>query len=213
MTVDRETQIAVLVADTQPLFLDGASRAIHLDAGLRLVAGLDGGSSVLPAIRRLSPDVAVVDERLGSVRILGALAQHGLRTLVVVMTADVQPDTMFGAVAAGARGYLSKRVSGDTLCDAVRRIAAGESVLCVEAQTVVTSEIRLRYQRDSRLLTQRELDVLVLIAQGQGYREIGRRLHLAPTTVKTYAARAYERLGARDRIGAVVEAMRRGILD
>jgi two-component system nitrate/nitrite response regulator NarL len=207
------TQIAVLVADTQPLFLEGASRAIHLDAGLRLVAGLDGGSSVLPAIRRLSPDVAVVDESLGGVRLLSALAQHRLTTRVVVMAADVEPDTMFGAVAAGARGYLSKRVSGDALCDAVRRIAAGESVLCVEAQTVVTSEIRLRHRRESRLLTQRELDVIALIAQGLGYREIGSRLHLAPTTVKSYAASAYERLGARDRVGAVVEAMRRGILD
>jgi two-component system nitrate/nitrite response regulator NarL len=207
------TQIAVLVADTQPLFLEGASRAIHLDAGLRLVAGLDGGSGVLPAIRRLSPDVAVVDESLGGVRLLSALAQHRLTTRVVVMTADVEPDTMFGAVAAGARGYLSKRVSGAALCDAVRRIAAGESVLCVEAQTVVTAEIRHRHRRESRLLTQRELDVLALIAQGLGYREIGRRLHLAPTTVKSYAANAYERLGARDRVGAVVEAMRRGILD
>jgi two-component system, NarL family, nitrate/nitrite response regulator NarL len=95
----------------------------------------------------------------------------------------------------------------------VRRIAAGGAVLCEEAQAVVTSEIRIRSERGRQLLTPRELEVLTLAAEGLSYPEIGRRLHLAPATVKTYAGRAYERLGARDRVGAVIEAMRRGILD
>jgi two-component system, NarL family, nitrate/nitrite response regulator NarL len=126
---------------------------------------------------------------------------------------DVRPDFAFEAVAAGAHGYLSKRVGGEVVCDAVHRIAAGGAVLCHEAQTVVTSEIQLRHQCDRPLLPAREHEVLVLMAEGLSYPEIGRRLHLAPSTVKTYAARTYERLGARDRLGAVVEALRRGILD
>jgi DNA-binding NarL/FixJ family response regulator len=115
-------------------------------------------------------------------------------------------------VAAGARGYLSKRVKGGIVCDAVRRVAAGGTVLCDDAQTVVTSELRIRHQSERRLLTAREYDVLVLMADSLTYAEIGRRLHIAPSTVKAYAGRLCERLGARDRVGAVVEAMRRGIL-
>ena len=86
-------------------------------------------------------------------------------------------------------------------------------MLCDEAQAVVTRRSGLRHQGDGGLLTPREYDVLTLMAAGLSYPEIGRRLHLAPATVKSYAGRAYERLGVRDRLGAVVEAMRRGILD
>lgn len=206
-------QIAVLVADRQPLFRAGVARTIRLDTGLRLVADMDDSARVLAAIRELAPDVAIVDADLDATRIAAAVAQHRLSTRVALVSTDVTPDLAFGAMAAGARGCLSKQVSADMLCDAVRRIAAGHSVLCHEAQTVVASEIRLRYRSRHQLLTPRELDVLMLLAQGMSYPEVGHRLHLAPTTVKTYAGRVYERLGARDRLGAVVEAMRRGILD
>jgi two-component system nitrate/nitrite response regulator NarL len=213
MGADTGEQIAVLVADPQPLFLAGMVRAIRLDTGLRLVADVEDGARALKAIERLSPDVAIVGAELDGLRIVDAVAHRRIPTRVALMAADVTPDRAFGAVAAGARGYLSKGVRGDMLCDAIRRIAAGGSVLCHEAQTVVTSEIRLRYRSDHQLLTPRELDVLGLLAAGLSFPEIGRRLHLAPTTVKTYARRVYERLGARDRLGAVVEAMRRGMLD
>jgi two-component system, NarL family, nitrate/nitrite response regulator NarL len=211
MTVGTQEQIAVLVADEHPLFLEALARTIRVDTSLRLVADVGDGARVLDAILRLSPQVAIVDAELEPLRILGGVAQHGLHTNVVLMSAAVTPALAYDAVEAGARGYLSKRASADMVRDAVRRIAAGGAVLCEEAQAVVTSEIRIRSER--QLLTPRELDVLTLAAEGLSYPEIGRRLHLAPATVKTYAGRAYERLGARDRVSAVIEAMRRGILD
>jgi two-component system, NarL family, nitrate/nitrite response regulator NarL len=213
MSVDKQEQIAVLVADRHPLFLEGLARTIRLDRSLRLVADVGDEARVLDAIRRLAPDVAILDAELDALRVLGVVAQHGLSTRVVVLSADVTPGRAFAAVAAGARGYLSKRVRADMLRDAVRRVAAGGAVLCEQAQTTVTSEIQLRYRSEHRLLTPRELDVLMLLAEGLSYPEVGRRLHLAPTTVKSYAGRIYERLGVRDRLGAVVAAMRRGILD
>jgi two-component system nitrate/nitrite response regulator NarL len=211
--LDAPRQITVLVADRQPLFLAGLVRAIRLDVRLRLVADVADKSRVLEEIRHRSPDVAIVDAELDGLRIVTAVAQYRLNTRVALMSANITPDLAFGSVAAGAAGYLSKRVAADMLCDAVRRIAAGGSVLCEEAQRVVSAELQLRYQSEHGLLTPRELDVLALLAEGLSYREIGRRLHLAPTTVKTYAGRAYERLGVHDRLCAVVEAMRRGILD
>lgn len=206
------TQIRVLIADRHPLFRDGLARAIDRDGTLRLIAEADEPAAALEAIRRLSPDVAVLDVELDALRILAAVAQHGLRTRVALMTADVRRADAFEAVAAGALGYLSKQVRADIVCDAIRRVAAGDAALCHEAQSVVTAEIRLRHQDDHRLLSPREFEVLQLMAQGLSYAEIGCRLHLAPTTVKGYAAHVYERLGASHRVAAVVEAMRRGLL-
>jgi two-component system nitrate/nitrite response regulator NarL len=205
-------QIKVFVADGQPIFLAGLARIVRLDERLRLVGEADAGAAARAAILRLVPDVAVLDAELG-LRVLDAVAQHRLSTRVALLATEVRRDSAFDAVASGASGYLSKRATAEIVRDAIHRIAAGGSVLCEDAQTTVASEIRVRHGSGHALLTARELDVLKLAAAGLSHPEIGRQLHLAPTTVKSYATRAYERLGARDRLGAVVEAMRRGILD
>lgn len=208
-----DSQIRVLIGDAHPLFRDGLARTIRQDRGLRLVGEADDAETSLGGIRRLLPDVAILDAELDGLCILGAISQGALSTRIAFLADDIRPDRTFEALAAGARGFLSKRVAGGVVCDAVRRIAAGEAVLCHEAQTLITSEIQLRHHGASRLLPRREHEVLLLMADGLSYPEIGRRLHLAPSTVKTYAGRIYERLGVQDRLGAVVEAMRRGILD
>jgi two-component system nitrate/nitrite response regulator NarL len=205
-----KAQIRVLIGDCQPLFRDGLARAIDQDPGLRLVAHVDDGGAALDAICRLAPDVAILDADLDWSRLLAAIAQRGVPSRVVLLAAHVRPERVFEALAAGASGYLSKRVGGEAIRDAVRRIAAGGTVLCDDAQTGVTAEIR---RRDGlRVLPTREYDVLLLMAESLTYAEIGRRLNLARTTVKSYAQRICERLGASDRQSAVIEAMRRGIL-
>lgn len=208
-----DTQIRVLVAAGEPLFRDGLARSVRRDAGLRLVAELDGSAPVLDAIRGLAPDVAVVDAELDGLRIVEAVAQRALATRIALLAAPVRSDGAFAAVAAGAGGYLSKRVKADIVSDAIRRVAAGEVVLCDAAQTVIAGEIRHRNTDGHRLLPPRELEVLTLVQRGLSNGEIGRQLHIAPTTVKSHCARIYERLGVCDRIGAVVEGMRRGLLD
>ena len=212
MTRDRGAQIRVLIADRHPLFRDGLARAVDRDPALRVVAEAGEAEAALDAIRRLSPDVAVLDFELDALRILTAVTQYGLGTRVAVMTADIEHADALEAMAAGALGYLSKRVKADIVCDAIRRVATGEAALCRDAQSVVTAGIRLRYQGDRQLLSVREFEVLKLMAEGLTYPEIGQRLHLAPTTVKSYAARVYERLGVRGRLAAVLEAVRRGVL-
>lgn len=208
--------IVVLVADSQPLFLDSLARTIRQDVQLRLAADVDDGREALDAIRRLLPDVALVDRDMPTLngrRVLDAVIRERLTTRVILLATDVRPDVALEAVAAGARGYLSKRVAGAAVCDAVRRVATGQAALCEELQTLLTGEIRRRYRQQPQLLSPRELEVLGLIAQGLSAPEMGRRLHLAPTTVKWYTAQIYERLGVGERAHAVAEAMRRGLLD
>jgi two-component system nitrate/nitrite response regulator NarL len=208
-------QIHVVIVDPQPLFRDGLARAIRQDSRLRLAAELGDGAAALDAIRRLRPDVAVVDldcPELDGGRLAAAVACEELGTAIVILGARVRRDVAFDLVAAGVRGVLSKRMAGESVTDAVCRVAAGSSALCADAQTAVTQEIRVRHGDGRELLSRRELDVLALIADGLSSIEIGRRLHLAPSTVKSYTTRVFQRLGVSERAHAVAEAMRRGIL-
>jgi DNA-binding NarL/FixJ family response regulator len=209
----RSQQIRVLIAAPEPLFRDGLARSVRGDSALQLVAELETNSAVLDSIRRLVPDVAVVEADPGALRIVEAVAQRRLDTRIAVLAADVRPDAVLAAVAAGAHGYLSKRVNSDIVCRAIRRVAGGGVVLCEETQTVVAGEIRLLQAAAHPLLPQRELEVLRLVADGLSNTEIGHRLHIAPTTVKSHLGRIFERLGVRDRTEAAVAATRRGWLD
>jgi two-component system, NarL family, nitrate/nitrite response regulator NarL len=207
------TQIRIVIADAQPLFRDGLARTIAADAGLRVVAALDDDAKAVATVRRLAPEVAVVDAGLRWTRVAEAIAQRRLGTRLMLLAAEVRPGEAFEAVAAGAQGYLSKQVDGAVVREAVRRVAAGGVALCEQAQTVVSREIRLRHRDERGLLAPRELEVLRLLAEGLSNGEIGSELHIAPATVKSHCTRIYQRLDARDRVGAVVEAMRRGLLD
>ena len=208
--------IRVLIADPQPIFRAGLARMILQDADLQLAGETADGCAALEAIRRVRPDVAVLDvelPRLDGRRVLNAVIRDRLATKIVLLTADVRPDVAFDALAAGAHACLSKRAPADAVLDAIRRVVAGDVALCEELQTVVAREIRLRHHDQPGLLTAREHQVLALMADGLNSPAIGRRLHVAPTTVKGYTARIYERLGVNERAQAVAEAMRRGLLD
>lgn len=209
-------QIRVVVADLQPLFRDGLARAIRQDRDLALAGEACDRRATLEAIRSLRPEVAVVGAdapELDAVRLLAAMACEELATKVVVLAPAARPEIGFDAVAAGACGCLAKRVNAELVCDAVRRVAAGDAALCAELQTAITREIHLRHRDDAHLLPPQEHRVVRLMAEGMTNREIAARLHVAPTTVKSYNTRIYQRLGARHRAHAVAEAHRRGLLD
>jgi two-component system, NarL family, nitrate/nitrite response regulator NarL len=207
--------IAVVVADGQPLFLDGLARAIRQDRRLRLVAAREDGRAALDAIRELRPDVAVVELGLPALdgrRVAAAVARDTLPTAVVVLTDDPGP-AAFEAVAGGARGCLSKRVEAAAVRDAVVRVATGEAVLCREHQSLLAREIQLRHRGERDLLNARQCEVLGLMAEGLTNGQMAPRLGIAPSTVKTYCRQIYQRLAVRDRTEAVAEGMRRGLLD
>jgi two-component system nitrate/nitrite response regulator NarL len=211
-----EPPIRVLVADGQPLFLDGLARAIHQDPRCTLVAAVGDGRAALDAIRTLRPDVALVElgiPGLDGRRVVCASARDAVPTAVVVLADGERSDAVYDAVADGARGCLSKRVGPDAVRSAVRRVARGEAVMCPRLQSAVAGEIQLRHRGERDLLSARQRHVLALIAQGCTTAEIAARLHVAPSTVKSACAELYERLGVRDRAEAVAAGMRRGFLD
>jgi two-component system nitrate/nitrite response regulator NarL len=208
--------IRVLAADSQPLYRDAVVRVIRQQASLELVAEAADGRAALEAIERLQPDVAIVDATLPGLdgdRLLNAVVRERLPTRVVILAADPRSDRAFEAIAHGAGGYLSKHATADELEDAVRRAADGDTVIAPDVQGGLAREIRSRHHDDRPLLSDREREVLRLIADGVSGPAIGRRLHLAPATVKTHMQHLYGKLGVGDRAAAVATAMRRGLLE
>ena len=209
-------RIRVFLADDHPLFLEGIVRAVRERPCLDLVGSATDGEQALAGLRRLVPDVAVLDVRMGAVggrEILAAAARDGLRTRVLFLSAYLEDDLVYGALAAGAAGYLSKEMDRDAILDAVVAAARGEVVLSPDVQTGVAREIRRRETLRRPHLTARELEILALAAQGSSTPQIAGTLHLSAATVKTHLQNVYDKLGVTDRTSAVAVALRRGLLD
>ena len=208
---------SVLIADDHPLFRDAIARVIAERADLERVAEAADGRAALAKIRELQPDVAVIDVRMPQLDgsdVLLALREEGLRTNVVFLSAFLDPKTVYDAVAAGANAYLSKEAETDEIVTAILAAARGETILGPEVQTGLAEQIRFREENESRpRLSEREHEVLGLIAEGLSAPEIGERIHLSTATVKTHLQHLYEKLGVSERAAAVAEGMRRGLVD
>ena len=206
----------VLAADGQPLYRDAVARAIRERPELELVAQAGDGREALEAIGVALPDVAVIDRTLAGLsgkQVLNAVARDHLRTRVVLIAAHAVPSEVYAALAEGAAGYLTKDADARELCDAITAVARGRTVLAAELQAGVAGEIRLRATHDRPVMSDRERETLVLIAEGLSAPQIGRALHLSTATVKTHLQHIYEKLGVSERAAAVAEAMRRGLLE
>jgi len=214
----KQGRVRVLVADDHPLYRDGVVRAIKATPELELVAEAADGREALTEINRLDPDVALVDMRMPELdgqQVLDAVKRDGLSTRVVLLSAQVDSETVYRVVAAGASGYLSKDSGAREICEAIGAVARGETVLASEIQSGLASQIQRHAQVENERpeLSEREQQVLRQIAEGRSTREIGTELYLSPATVKNHLATLYDKLGVKERAAAVAEAMRRGLLE
>jgi two-component system, NarL family, nitrate/nitrite response regulator NarL len=130
-----------------------------------------------------------------------------------MIDADPEPGAVYSAIARGAAGYLTKDADARELCDAISAVARGTIVLAPQVQNGIAGEIRLRAVHDRPFLSDRERQVLNLVAEGLTAPQIGRRIHLSTATVKTHLAHVYEKLGVAERAAAVAAAMRRGLVE
>ncbi len=213
----RLERVTIVVADDHPLYRDGLARAITHRPEFELLGQAKDGREALDLIRAQTPDVAVVDMRmpgLDGLAVVAALVRDGVRTRVLMLSAAVESAVVFAAVSAGAAGFWSKDADRDVICDAIAKVARGESVLDPSLQDGVFAEVHARGVDDTRrVLSEREGEILRLIASGLSAPAIGDRLFLSTATVKTHLAHLYEKLGVSDRAAAVAEAMRRGLLE
>lgn len=216
MTDAKSRRVRVYVADDHPVYREGVARAIKERPDLELVGQASDGRQALAEIKDDEPDVAVLDIKLPSLsgfEVLSAINRDGVKTRVVVLSAYVESSLVYQAIAAGAAAYISKDSARQEICDAITRVARGDTILAPEIHQGLAAEVRLRTSDDRPALTAREKEILALTAEGCSAPEIGRRLHLSPTTIKTHLQHLYDKLGVSDRAALVAAAMRRNLLE
>lgn len=214
--MSRLPRVRVLIAEEHPLYREGVVRAVKERPELELVAEAADGRQALTLIKELVPDVAVLDVKmpeLDGLQVANAVDRDGIATRVLMLSAFIDRQIVFQAVAAGAAGYLSKDADRREITDAILAVHRGGTVLAPEVQAGVAAEVRSRWRRDAPSLSERERQVLEMIAEGLSAPEIGRRLFLSPATVKSHLQSLYDKLGVSDRAAAVAEAMRNGLLE
>jgi two-component system nitrate/nitrite response regulator NarL len=210
------SRTTVLVADDHPVFRDGLVRALKTRPEFDVVGEAGDGREALAEIKRLSPDVALLDvkmPRLDGPAIAQALRRDGLPTRVVLISAHAPSDLVYRAISLGAAAYLSKEASQDEICDTVAAVARGETRLSPAIQGELVRQIQMRAVGERPVLSPREREVLELIAEGLSAPDVAKRLHVSPATVKTHLQSLYEKLGVSDRAAAVASAMRNGLLE
>ena len=213
--------IRVLIADDQPLIRTGLRILLGAQDGIEVVGEASTGAAAVTESAQLVPDVVVMDIRMPGTDGIQATAQvirQPAAPRVLVLTTYDLDEYVYDALAAGASGFLLKDARPEELVDGVRVIAAGDALLApaVTRRLIglfVTGEnFRVR-RRDARLdaLTEREREVLGLLAQGMSNAEISAALRVSGNTTKTHVARILAKLDLRDRVHAVIFAYQSGL--
>jgi DNA-binding NarL/FixJ family response regulator len=221
--IDVAPLIRVLIADDQTVVREGLVMLLSLSAGIEVVGGAADGEEALQLVAERQPDVVLMDlrmPRLDGIEATRRITHAFPATRVVVLTTYADDISIFGALEAGALGYLTKGASAQDIQRAIRTVHAGEALLEPSVQLrVIRAAIgrdRPAVRREQRLpddLTAREAEVLRLLAQGLNNGEIAARLSITDATVKTHINNLFSKAGLRDRAQAVVYAIRHGLAD
>ncbi|MBT3338204.1 MAG: response regulator transcription factor [Anaerolineae bacterium] len=214
--------IRVLLVDDQRLMRDGLRTLIELETDLDVAGEAGDGLEAVTAYRNLGPDIVLMDVRmpnLNGVEATRRIKADWPEANILILTTFDDDEYIFEGLRAGASGYLLKDVSGKELAEAIRTVANGGTLIAPSVARKVVSEFaRLKPAAPTSAnslpepLSEREIEILKVLAQGRTNKEIADTLHLAEGTVKNYVTSILQKIGARDRTQAALRARELGIL-
>jgi DNA-binding NarL/FixJ family response regulator/class 3 adenylate cyclase len=216
-------RLAVLIADDQALVRAGFRMILDAEDDLDVVGEASSGAEAIEEVRRLHPDIVLMDVRMPEMDGIEAtrrlLAEDGAATKVVMLTTFDMDEYVYEALRAGASGFLLKDTPPEQLVDGIRAVGSGEALLAPSITKRVIEEFVRRPPEAARLpspkleeLTEREREVLRQVARGLSNAEIAKELFVSETTVKTHVSHILTKLDLRDRVQAVVFAYESGLV-
>jgi two-component system, NarL family, response regulator DevR len=205
--------VRVFLLDDHEIVRRGVRELLEVEEDFEVVGEAGTAEDALVRIPTCMPDVAVIDMRLpdgNGVEVCREVRSRHPEVQCVVLTSFADDEALFDSIMAGAAGYLLKQIKGNDLVDAIRRVAAGQSLLDPNVTARVLERLRNGPAQDERLarLTDQERKILDLIAEGLTNRQIGERMFLAEKTVKNYVSNLLAKLGMERRTEAAVFATR-----
>lgn len=215
--------IRVLLVDDQAMVRAGFRMILDAEDDITVVGEAADGRDAIESARRCSPDVILMDVRMprldGIEATRAILSTPGTNQRVLILTTFDLDDYVYPALRAGASGFMLKDAPAEQLVEAIRVVAAGEALLAPSVTRRLIEDLTRKPGRDALVqavgisqLTERELEVLRLVAKGLSNAEIANQLFLGEATVKTHVGRMLTKLGLRDRVQAVVLAYESGLI-
>ena len=207
----------ILIADDHPVVREGISAMLNRQPDIEVVGEAENGRECVEKTRELRPDIVLMDLRMpemDGVEAMRQIAATNPEVRFIVLTTYDNDEYIFKGIEAGARAYLLKDSPREELFKAIRAVHRGESLI----QPVVAGKVLDRFAELSRqvqapeALSDREVEVVKLIAEGTANKEIAVSLHISESTVKTHIQTIFQKLGVSDRTGAVTQAIRKGII-
>ena len=205
--------VRILIADDHNVVRQGLRMFLALDADLQVVGEAIDGAEALRLTRQLRPDVVLMDllmPVMDGIAATAAIRREVPDTEVLALTSVLEDASVIGAVRAGAIGYLLKDTQAEELCRAIKAAAAGQVQLPPQVAARLMREVRTPESPET--LTERETEVLRLLARGQANKEIARDLHIGEKTVKTHVSNILAKLGVQSRTQAALYAVHIGLV-
>jgi DNA-binding NarL/FixJ family response regulator len=215
--------IRVVICDDHAVFRRGLTMVLADEPGIEVVGEAEDGDAAVAVAEELAPDVVLMDVRMpkrSGIEATRAIAELVPTARIVMLTVSDEEEDLYEAVKAGAAGYLLKEISIEEVAEAIRSVMTGQSLITPSMASKLLAEFsNLSKKAEARnavpvpRLTERELEVLRLVAQGMSNKEIASELYISENTVKNHVRNILEKLHLHSRMEAVVYAVREKILD
>ncbi|MEO8288340.1 MAG: response regulator transcription factor [Chloroflexota bacterium] len=212
--------IKVLIADDHKMFRQGLRMLFEMEPDIKIVGEARDGIEVQELVVTLDPDVILMDINMpgaDGVEATREILKTRPDSAIIIVTMFREDEHVFQAIRAGARGYVLKDADSNEVTRAIRAVAAGESVLDTAMTSKVFNQFKIMSEMTQKTnaegLSERELEVLTLIANGASNREIGETLFLSEKTIKNYITSIFQKLQTDDRTQAAVYAIQHGLIN